>query len=67
MISFQLNGESKQIESGKTLTDLVALLGLTGKRIAIEVNEEIIPRGEHASTQIQPGDKIEIVNAIGGG
>ncbi|HET8705327.1 MAG TPA: sulfur carrier protein ThiS [Pseudomonadales bacterium] len=66
-MSFQLNGESKQIESGKTLTDLVALLGLTGKRIAIEVNEEIIPRGEHASTQIQPGDKIEIVNAIGGG
>lgn len=67
MISYFLNGEAKKIESGKTLADLIEQLGLTGKRIAVELNQEIIPRGEHATTPIQAQDQIEIVHAIGGG
>ncbi len=67
MINFQLNGEIKQISPGKTLAELIAELGLTGKRLAIELNQEIVPRSEHANTQIQPNDQVEIVHAIGGG
>jgi len=67
MISFQLNGETRQIETGKNLADLIEQLELTGKRIAVELNQEIIPRAEYVSTLIQAEDNIEIVHAIGGG
>lgn len=62
-----LNGELTQVTSGHTLSQLATSLGLQGKRYAIEVNQEIVPRSEHDHYQVQAGDKIEIVTAIGGG
>ena len=47
--------------------DLVATLGLTGRRIAIEVNEAIVPRSQHTATRLADGDRVEVVHAIGGG
>ncbi len=61
-----INGEARELEAG-TLAELVAALGLTGRRIAIERNGEIAPRSQHASTALHDGDRIEIVHAIGGG
>nr|WP_232418073.1 sulfur carrier protein ThiS [Methyloversatilis thermotolerans] len=63
----QLNGRLHPIQPGQTLTDLIAALALTGKRIAVERNGEIVPRAHHAATVLTAGDRIEIVIAVGGG
>ena len=49
------------------LVDLLEILELTGKRIAVEQNGEIIPKSQHATTQVNNGDHLEIVVAVGGG
>lgn len=66
-MQIQLNGEPRPFVEGQTLGDLVESLGLTGRRIAIEVNEEIVPRSQHAQMPLNVGDRVEIVHAIGGG
>ncbi|ABE60491.1 MULTISPECIES: sulfur carrier protein ThiS [Chromohalobacter] len=63
----QLNGERREFASELTVSELVDQLALTGRRIAVEVNEEIVPRSQHAETRLTPGDCVEIVHAIGGG
>ena len=47
--------------------DIIELLGLGGKRLAMEVNQEILPRSRYAEHAIEEGDSVEIVHAIGGG
>ena len=62
-----LNGEQKTVEPDLTLAQLIEQLGLTGKRLAAEINHEIIPRSAHSSHVLKDGDVLEIVHAIGGG
>ncbi len=62
-----LNGDTKQIENNLLLSELIEQLGFAGKRLAVEINKEIVPKSEHGSYTIQDGDRIEIVHAIGGG
>ena len=62
-----LNGESKQARDGTTVAALLDELALAGKRLAVEVNEDVIPRSEHAERRLCDGDRVEIVHAIGGG
>jgi len=62
-----LNGTSHTIADGTTIASLIDALGLTGQRLAIEVNGEVIPRGEHAAHILREGDRVEVVRAIGGG
>jgi len=62
-----VNGETCQLKDGLTVAALIDDLGLTGRRIAIEVNSEIVPRSEHPQYTLQEGDAIEVVQAIGGG
>jgi thiamine biosynthesis protein ThiS len=66
-MTIQLNGEPRECREGSTLADLVAELGLSGKRVAAEVNRDIIPRDEYATCHLQSGDEIEIVHFVGGG
>ena len=61
-----LNGNAHSIETSCTVGELISMLELEGK-FAVEINQNIIPRSEYASTQLNPDDMIEIVNAIGGG
>lgn len=63
----QLNGEPAELPENSSLSDLLATLDLQNKRFAAEVNEELIPRSEHASHMLQADDRVEIVQAIGGG
>jgi sulfur carrier protein len=66
VIHIFLNGERRSVES----QDLQALLGelrLGGKRVAIELNLEIVPRSAYPATRLREGDRVEIVQAIGGG
>ncbi len=62
-----VNGDQCQVESTCTVADLVTRLQMMDKRIAVEVNMEIIPRSLFANTRLHAGDRIEIVHAIGGG
>ena len=62
-----LNGEQRGLEETLTLHGLIDRLELSGKRLAIEVNEEVVPRSQHAEYRLHDGDRVEIVHAIGGG
>ncbi|MFP5507491.1 MAG: sulfur carrier protein ThiS [Gammaproteobacteria bacterium] len=62
-----VNGEPRSVAPGLTAAQLVELLELGGRRLAMEVNREILPRSQYAAHQLRDGDRIEIVQAIGGG
>lgn len=62
-----LNGEPRDVPDGLSAAGLVALLGLEGRRYAMEVNGELLPKRAHAAHSLCPGDRIEIVQAVGGG
>lgn len=62
-----LNGEQEQIDEPMSVADLVIHMGLTGKRIAVEINLEIIPASEHNTHTLKEADQVEVVAAIGGG
>jgi sulfur carrier protein len=67
VISVCINGSSQTFAHQISITDLVASLNLTGKRIAIECNSEIVPRSMFTQRLLEDGDKIEVVVAVGGG
>ena len=62
-----LNGEPQGLDDALTLHGLIERLELGGKRLAVEVNEEVVPRSLHAEYRLHEGDRVEIVHAIGGG
>lgn len=66
-ISIQLNGEAFYLEQPASIHNLISRLGIGEQRFAVEVNKEIVPRGEHAEFQLKSGDSVEVVQAIGGG
>ena len=65
-LSITLNGEPTTLPSDK-LEDLLNSLNLQNKRYAVEINREIIPRSKHSSYLLSENDRIEIVEAVGGG
>ena len=62
-----VNGEEISIPEDSNIQDLVAKLGYKNKRIAIEVNELIIPKSKHQSYLLESSDRVEVINAVGGG
>ncbi len=62
-----VNGDTRDCADNSTVADVVSDLGLTGKKIAIELNKEILPFQQYCSQILQAGDRLEIVHAIGGG
>lgn len=62
-----VNGDDHEIPPGTTVRGLVETLGLTEGPVAVERNREVVPRAEHPSTELQPGDVLEIVHFVGGG
>ena len=67
MLDLMINGEPKQVPEHTNITQLIEIMGLTGKRLAIEINREIVPRSTFDSRELQSDDQVEIVQAIGGG
>ncbi|MGD8430424.1 MAG: sulfur carrier protein ThiS [Ectothiorhodospiraceae bacterium] len=66
-IDIEVNGERRPLRDGATAADLVEELGLGGRRIAMEVNEDLLPRSRFTEYRLRAGDRVEIVQAIGGG
>lgn len=62
-----VNGEARTVPDGITVAALLAELGLGDTLVAVERNEEIVRRADHATTKLQPEDQIEIVHFVGGG
>ncbi|MGH8037958.1 MAG: sulfur carrier protein ThiS [Stenotrophomonas sp.] len=66
-MNIQLNGDPRQLPQSATVLDLLQAEDLTQRRVAVEVNGEIVTRSLHGSHVLQDGDVIEIVHALGGG
>jgi len=62
-----VNGQERALAAPVTVAVLLDTLDMTGKRVAVEVNREIVPRSQHAQFQLNDQDRVEVVNAIGGG
>jgi sulfur carrier protein len=62
-----VNGESRVVPTGCTVDGLVEILGLTGRRVAVAINRDIVPRSAFGSRRLASGDRIEILEAVGGG
>ena len=62
-----LNGETKEFSDIRTVRDLLTALGYEGKRLAVELNGNIVPKSQHDTTGLNDGDALELVVAVGGG
>ena len=67
LISLTMNGETRDLPEGTKLAGLIALIGLDTRKVAVELNREIVPRSTYGAVLLQPGDALEIVHFIGGG
>jgi len=67
VISLTVNGEPRRFDAPLTAAQLIACLELTGKRVALERNGEIVPRSNLEQQELSDGDRVEIVVAVGGG
>jgi sulfur carrier protein len=67
MIRVLVNGKAHRFEQPLEIAALLARLELSGKKIAVERNGEIVPKSAHAQTLLADGDQLEIVVAVGGG
>lgn len=66
-IQVTANGQSVQLAQQSSIADLLAALGMAGKRVAVEHNRCIVSRSRWDKTRLSEGDRLEIVRAVGGG
>jgi sulfur carrier protein len=66
-LEISMNGRPLQCPSHHSLHDLLARMGLAGKRLAVECNGAIVPKSAYAAIALAQGDRLEIVVAVGGG
>ena len=66
-VQIQVNGTTRSVQKDTTVSALIQILALADRKIAVEVNEEIVPQSQHEQTRLCNGDRVEIIEAIGGG
>ncbi len=66
-MQIELNGTVTDIQDNVSIAELLTKMGLENQRVAVEVNQHVIPRGEHVSFILSSSDKVEIIYAVGGG
>ncbi len=62
----KINGELLE-KDGKTVTEMLADMEISGQRVAVEINEEIVPKAKYDETILNDGDHVEVVRFVGGG
>jgi sulfur carrier protein len=62
-----LNGEAREFPGAQSVSSLLLASGFAERRVAVEVNQEIVPRSRHHEHALAEGDRVEIIQAIGGG
>jgi len=66
-VQIEVNGQPREVPDGTTVVALLEALGLGSTLVAVERNEEIVPRAEHARCVLGAGDRVEVVEFVGGG
>ncbi|MGH1537214.1 MAG: sulfur carrier protein ThiS [Gammaproteobacteria bacterium] len=66
-MQIEINGKLKSVSERLTAQQLLQELGIEDKKLALEINQEIVPRSTFSNRVLQSGDKVEIIHAIGGG
>jgi len=66
-MKIQINGDARDFPDSLSLAALLERLGMKADRVAVELNREIVPRAQWAQTAIRDGDRLEIVQFVGGG
>lgn len=66
-VRVRVNGGERRVAAGSVLSSLLAELGVTTPRVAVERNREIVPRALYGSTRLEDGDELEVVEFVGGG
>lgn len=66
-LQLKVNGEVRSVPAGTTVARLLESLEVTTRHVAVELNRQVVPRGEHASRTLAAGDELEIVTLVGGG
>ncbi len=66
-LAIRVNGDPRQVPDGCNVTRLVGLLGLSTRRIAVAVNRDVVPRSAFDEHRLAEGDRVEILEAVGGG
>ncbi len=62
-----VNGDAEMIAEGAAVSDLLAKFELAPQRVAVEVNEALVPRANYPAVLLEDGDRVEIVTLVGGG
>jgi sulfur carrier protein len=66
-LAVRVNGEDREVRAGTTVAELLRELGFGERRVAVAVNRDVVPRASHAERRLAAGDRIEILEAVGGG
>lgn len=66
-MTIQVNGESREVPAGSSVSQLLRELGVTQPHVAVELNLEVVPRAQHTATALREGDRLEVVTLVGGG
>jgi sulfur carrier protein len=66
-VTIVLNGETRPARSGSTIAELLSAMEIKAQHVAVEVNQEIVPRSRHAEHCLRDGDRVEVVTLVGGG
>lgn len=67
VIQIQLNGSATTVDADSSVASVIAEILSAGKRVAVEMNGEIVPKSRHGETRLRDGDKLEVITAVGGG
>lgn len=66
-MEIEVNGQPREVPAGTTVADLLAILETGNATVAVERNEAIVPRAKHGATELAAGDRLEVVQFVGGG
>ena len=66
-ITIELNGEPYSVDAGTPVARLLEELKLKRNRVAVEINQAVVPKAEYERTIINEGDRVEVINFVGGG
>jgi sulfur carrier protein len=66
-VRVRVNGDERRFPNGTSVAAMLAALGVSTPRVAVERNREILPKAEYSSTELEEGDALEVVEFVGGG
>ena len=66
-VKFQLNGQSQEAPGPLSVGALLERFDLQGRRVAVAINTRVVPKSQFASAEVREGDRVEVIQAVGGG